>query len=118
MSGSIIFSDQVAWFKARWAYRATLAGICEVLADEKDGARLLSELSDETGNAVAAQNIEVASWTEAERKVFYSAVHKACALLRSKGPSEWNDPSFFPGFLTALDELEAKTTSVENENGG
>jgi hypothetical protein len=110
MSGCIVFSESRGWCKAGWAYCAALDGICEVLGGVAGGEDLLRELSDEAGLARSVQNIEVVDWDHEKRELFCWAVREACCVLRARGPKGWNDPSFFPGFLKALEELEALGT--------
>jgi hypothetical protein len=118
MSGCIVFSENSGWCKAGWAYRAALEGICEALAHTGGGEELLRELTDEAEPARSLQYIEVAEWKEEKRLLFCRATLQACRVLRARGPKDWNDPSFFPGFLRALEELEACASVACDEKNG
>jgi hypothetical protein len=113
MSGCIVFSENRAWSKAGWAYRAALDGICEALARLGGGEELLRELRDEEGGPRAMQYLPVQDWSPEDQQLFRRAVQEACRDLRAHGPEDWGDPEFFPGFLKTLDELEALAAGEE-----
>jgi hypothetical protein len=116
MSGCIFFSQSRGWCKAGWAYRAALDGICEALTHMSGGDELARELTDEAGPARSVENIEVAEWSQEKQQLFRRAVLEACGILRARGPKDWHDRSFFPGFLKTLAELDAIATDEKRAN--
>jgi len=73
---------------------------------------------DQAGPAHTVQNIEVAAWNEKKRGDFCRATIQACRILRARGSKDWKDPSFFPEFSKALEELEAFASAPEHAKTG
>ena len=91
--------------EAGWCFRATLDGICEALDSAEGGHELAEELRAEHHRAQWPQHFEVKDWSEKKKSIFREATRMSYEKAKAVGPVGWHDPSFFPGYLRALEEL-------------
>ena len=117
MSGGISFSETRYWGKAGWCYRATLSAICEALEEMavKNDHGLLEELSDEYGNPQIIEYIEAEKWSHDKLIIFLDAVERGFKNCEKVGPKDWNDPSFFQGFMRGYKELVDMVGEIRDE---
>jgi hypothetical protein len=113
MSGIISISKDVFWGKAGWCYRAARDGICEELRSTPEGCALADELSTDSHPAQWCQYLAIDDWPPEKQQRFIDAVCRFAARAAKEGPVGWNDPSFFPGFLRAMEELVHAVRSLE-----
>jgi len=105
MSGGISFRKGVFWGKAGWCYRAARDGICEALRELPGGSALADEISAESHPAQWCEHLELDGWPKEKKKLFFEAIYRCADRFAKEGPVGWHDPSFFPSFLQAMEEL-------------
>src|SRR5689334_12722377 len=116
MSGGISFSKDVYWGKAGWCYRAARDAICAELRVMPDGHALAAELSAESHPAQYCEYLEIDDWPAAKKKLLFEAIFLCAARVAKEGPVGWHDPTFFPGFLRAMEELVEMTHAMQAKN--
>jgi len=116
MSGGISFKKGVYWGKAGWCYRTARDGICETLRGIPNGSALAEELSAESHPAQWCEHLEIDEWPKEKKKLFFEAIYRCVDHFAREGPAAWRNPSCYPGFLRALEELAKTAHDVEAED--
>jgi hypothetical protein len=116
MSGGIRFKKGVFWGKAGWCYRAAREGICDALRQTPEGSTLADEISAESHPAQWCEHLDIDEWPKEKKALFFQAVYRCADRFAKEGPVGWHDPSFFPGFLRAMEELAQTARSIEAEH--
>lgn len=105
MSGVISFSADLEWIKARWVYWIALEGICAALLKMEDTEGLRDELLDASGTAQVVLWVRTDDWPREKKELFARALKLASTTFQEEGPANWGDPSAFPKFMAAMEDL-------------
>ena len=102
MSHIIIFDKKRNWYGANWAGRNLVYRVREHLPQDssKHLVERLGHIDDFPGC-----NVDLSELSVDELRALLAAAEKAVAATRAAGPSSFQDPSFFPGFLQKFEEF-------------
>lgn len=104
MAGFIVLEDGRAYAAANWAFRATVESIARALPDTDEGNALAEWIRNDPTVQIY-YNVDVRELTAANREMFLGTVARACRAAETDGPSDWNDPAFFDGWIRRFNDL-------------
>lgn len=115
VSAFFILSDGRAWSRANWAYDSVLDAIAAILTRDESGRALASWLLEQRcqvqGPGVGT--VDMRELTDENQRRIVLAVPQALEMARTRGPTHWHDPSFFPQWLGSFEVLVQMLESVQ-----
>src|SRR5437870_4880578 len=102
MSHIIIFDEKRNWYGANWAGQNLVHCIKEHLpqSSSKHLLECLGHIDDFPGC-----NVDLSELSAVELRALLVAAAKAVAATKAAGPSSFQDPNFFFGFLQKFEEF-------------
>lgn len=115
MSANIDLDNRRSWWAANWAYDAVI----ERIADELNSSQLERELAVwlrtrtclECGPGLGAVDLRELSPTC--RMAFCNAARRGLKSASVQGDAQWQQPEFFPGWITRFEELVKMIDEVD-----
>lgn len=107
MSAYIALDDGRSWWAANWAYDAVIEGIASELDRNEPERKLADWVRHQTCRncGPGLGSIDVRELSPASRSAFRGAAQRAFRSAIFEGPAGWNDPSFYPGWLSRFRRL-------------
>lgn len=115
MSTYIDLDDGRSWWAANWAYDAVIESIAAELhsstLEREFAAWLRTKTCLECGPGLGS--LDVRELSPACRLAFCKATRRALENAATQGGSEWQQPEFFPGWITKFRELVSMMDAID-----
>lgn len=102
--GILFIADKAGIGCAGWVLRAITADIAEVLA-ENGHSELAEWLTSEISPVQLYSHLDIRHLAPGNQAAFLAAIKPAYFRSKKIGPSGWNDPNFWDGYIWLFENL-------------
>jgi hypothetical protein len=103
MAGTFVISDDACWIPAGWVHNKVMELVANELAAEHP---LVEKQMLDARTSVSVGYVDLRTSGDAEFRAVVNAADAALAKIEKAGPTVLHDPSFFPGFVERVHELQ------------